>query len=148
MGADQLVSGLQAAIAPFVLISGVGLIILSLTNRLGRAIDRTRELAREIKHGDHPEEAELLRPQVNVLYKRCRYLRWSIGCAAASIVCTCLITLILFSAVFFRFHGALAVQTLFALCVIFIIAALGFFLADVRLTLSSLRMEIDSLPRR
>lgn len=148
MGTEQLVSGLQAAIAPFVLISGVGLIILSLTNRLGRAIDRARELAGEIKHGGHPEEAELIRPQIEVLYKRCRYLRSSIACAAASIVCTCLITLILFMAVFFDAHVTPVVELLFTACMVFVIACLVWFLADVRLTLHSLRIEIDTLPKR
>ena len=33
---------LQTAIGPVILVSGVGLLILSMTNRLGRAIDRAR----------------------------------------------------------------------------------------------------------
>jgi len=148
MGTEQLVSGLQAAIAPFVLISGVGLIILSLTNRLGRAIDRTRELAGEIKHGDHPEEAELIRPQIEVIYRRCRYLRTSIAFATASIVCTCLITLVLFSVVFYHVHAGLLVQILFAASMVFVTLSLIWFLADVRLTLNSLRIEIDTVPKR
>ena len=43
----QLVPILQLAVGPVILISGVGLLQLSLTNRLGRLIDRARLLSRE-----------------------------------------------------------------------------------------------------
>jgi len=42
---DDLTRVLQASISPVALVSGVGLLILSLTNRFGRVTDRLRELA-------------------------------------------------------------------------------------------------------
>jgi hypothetical protein len=39
---------LQIAIGPVILISGVGLLLLSMTNRFGRIIDRSRILAQEL----------------------------------------------------------------------------------------------------
>ena len=45
---SQLIPTLQVAIGPVVLISGIGLLILSMTNRFGRVIDRGRILAREL----------------------------------------------------------------------------------------------------
>lgn len=44
----QLIPVLQVAIGPVVLISGIGLLILSMTNRFGRVIDRGRSLTREL----------------------------------------------------------------------------------------------------
>ena len=41
----DLVPILQMAVGPVILISGVGLLLLSMTNRLGRVIDRSRLLA-------------------------------------------------------------------------------------------------------
>src|ERR1017187_2945916 len=43
---------LTASIAPVIVISGVGLLLLSITNRYGRAIDRARLLARELSDSD------------------------------------------------------------------------------------------------
>ena len=40
----ELIPILQIAVGPVILISGVGLLLLSMTNRLGRAIDRARIL--------------------------------------------------------------------------------------------------------
>jgi hypothetical protein len=44
MQLKDLFPDLQIAIAPVILISGVGLLLLSMTNRLGRTIDRARQL--------------------------------------------------------------------------------------------------------
>ena len=40
---------LQVAIGPVILISGVGLLLLTLTNRYGRTIDRARHIVRELR---------------------------------------------------------------------------------------------------
>ncbi|WP_345111750.1 DUF2721 domain-containing protein [Candidatus Villigracilis vicinus] len=41
---QELIPVLQTAIGPVILISGVGLLLLSMTNRLSRVIDRARNL--------------------------------------------------------------------------------------------------------
>jgi hypothetical protein len=43
----ELIPVLQVAIGPVILISGVGLLLLTLTNRYGRTIDRSRQIVRE-----------------------------------------------------------------------------------------------------
>ena len=43
---QNFIQFLQACITPVALISGVGLLLLTITNRLGRTIDRTRQLVR------------------------------------------------------------------------------------------------------
>jgi hypothetical protein len=45
----ELIPVLQVAIGPVILISGVGLLLLTLTNRYGRTIDRSRLLMRELR---------------------------------------------------------------------------------------------------
>ena len=53
----NLIPVLQMGIGPTILISGVGLLILSMTNRLGRVIDRARIMAREIGGAAGPGDA-------------------------------------------------------------------------------------------
>ena len=74
---QYLIQLLQSSISPIVLISGVGLLLLSQTNRLGRVIDRTRALIKEIE--TNPDVKEKISVQVNILYKRARILRFSIS---------------------------------------------------------------------
>ena len=73
-----LVQVLSASIAPCVLISAFGLLLLSLTNRLGRSVDRIRQLCREAPGAEPAEEAELDR-QVRLLYRRCKLMRAAVG---------------------------------------------------------------------
>ena len=49
VGTADLVPVLQTAVSPVVLISGVGLLLLTMTNRLGRIVDRARSLALRLK---------------------------------------------------------------------------------------------------
>ena len=64
---------LQLSITPVALISGVGLLLLSMTNRLGRVIDRARHLA-QLSPADQDTGAEL-----RVLYRRARLLQGAIA---------------------------------------------------------------------
>jgi hypothetical protein len=56
---EQLIPVLQTAIGPVILISGVGLLLLTMTNRLGRAIDRARILAGEIQNADDVKRVKI-----------------------------------------------------------------------------------------
>ena len=56
---EQIIPELRDAIGPVILISGVGLLLLTMTNRLGRAIDRARQLKAEL-----PRRTEAEREQV------------------------------------------------------------------------------------
>jgi hypothetical protein len=48
MPTTSVVQILTASIAPVIVISGIGLLLLSITNRYGRAIDRARLIMREV----------------------------------------------------------------------------------------------------
>ena len=45
---EQIIPELRDAVGPVILISGVGLLLLTMTNRLGRASDRARSLKLEL----------------------------------------------------------------------------------------------------
>ncbi|NTU50713.1 MAG: DUF2721 domain-containing protein, partial [Desulfobulbaceae bacterium] len=61
------------AITPLVLISGVGLLLLSITNRYNHALDRTRQLSRELAAAADAQKGNV-RLQLTVLWKRCGIL--------------------------------------------------------------------------
>src|ERR1700690_1768012 len=80
---EKIIPMLQVAIGPVILISGVGLLLLTMTNRLGRAIDRARQLKGELsKRTD--EDREQVLAQVAILYRRARMIRLSITLSALS----------------------------------------------------------------
>ncbi len=85
MGADTLAL-IKAALAPFVLISGEGLVALTMQNRYGRVIDRVRELHLRMCSGEDVSQQEL-----RVLYRRGLLLRNSMISLFSSIM-FCLLT--------------------------------------------------------
>ena len=46
---EQIVPALQLSIGPVIVISGAGLVLLSMTNRYARVIDRARSLAEALR---------------------------------------------------------------------------------------------------
>jgi hypothetical protein len=72
--AGELAHLLQTSISPYRLISGVGLLLLSMTNRLSRVIDRSRSLSAQLRAGATDAHAAGERSQLRVLAKRARLL--------------------------------------------------------------------------
>ncbi len=74
---EQIIPQLRDAIGPVILISGVGLLLLTMTTRLGRAIDRARQLKHELSLRTGREREQTL-AQVTILYRRSTIIRLSI----------------------------------------------------------------------
>ncbi len=142
MNIDSLIRIMQASVAPCVLISGIGLVLLSVANRLARPIDRIRLLCRELK-GATQEEKPILREQIAILYKRCRLLQISTALATASIILVSAIILMLFSIFIFNVQLETLVELFFAGSIISLIVSLLFFILDIREALHSVKIEMD-----
>ena len=143
----ELVDLLQMSISPIALISGVGLLLLSVTNRIARVIDRSRALATELRAGPSPENAERLRGQLRVLIRRARLLWASIAAFTVTVLCSCLMVLMLTTIVFFQASLQVAVVGLFFLALLALLVSALLFFADVLLALRALRMEVSDIER-
>jgi len=83
---------IQQATAPVFLLAGVGIMLIALTNRLGRLIDRTRVLDERLKADPGNDcVAELLS-----LHKRCYLVNVSITAATACGLLVCVVIAMLF----------------------------------------------------
>ena len=141
MDTSALITILQASIAPFVLISGIGLLLLSLTNRIARPTDLIRRLLPEIGPASE-KDRQLLIDQVDLLRRRCDLLRTSIFLACMAIACVSLVTLLLYASLLFEISLYLLVEGLFGGSLACLVGSLFYLALDVRITLYSLDMEI------
>ena len=139
---EELATILQTSISPVVLISAVGLLLLSMTNRLGRTIDRARILSKEIKKVP-PQEAGKLIVEIKILYRRSKILRSAISCASFSILCTSLMIVSLFAIYIYGFILHSIVVYLFVVSLVFLVASLVLFIKDLSVSLNALRLEIE-----
>jgi hypothetical protein len=137
----DLVPSLQIAIGPVILVSGVGLLLLSMTNRLGRVIDRSRLLSTELRSGAGEERDRLL-SQLEILKTRARLVRQAITLAIASLLSVAVLIITLFVAAVFALEVGFLVVALFVCCMGALIGALIAFLRDINLSLAALALEL------
>lgn len=140
-GLPELIPLLQTAVGPVILISGVGLLLLSLTNRFGRAVDRSRQLVREMREAGEPDRREL-KQQIEILYRRARLIQISIIFGATSALSTALLIITLFLAALLRWEATVVLVLFFILCVLMLIGSLLTFIIEIHLSLKAVRLEI------
>ena len=139
---NELIPVLQVAVAPVILISGVGLLLLSLTNRFGRAVDRSRQLIREMREAGDANRHRMA-DQVSILYRRSRLIQISIILSTVSVLFAAVMIITLFFTALVKWELAVLISTLFVCCLSSLIASLIAFIMDIRLSLMALKMEKD-----
>jgi len=139
---DRLIPVLQVAIGPVILISGVGLLLLSMTNRLGRTIDRSRILV-ELRRNGSADERQRSDLQLQVLWKRAHLLRLAIILGSASVLFACLLIILLFVAALMHWEIAVLIIVLFTGCMAAVIGSMVYFIRDINLSLHALATELE-----
>jgi hypothetical protein len=140
--AGELAHLLQTSISPIALISGVGLLLLSMTNRLSRVIDRSRTLSAQLRAGATDVDAARERSQLRVLAKRARLLWIAIAAVMVTVLCACAMVLLLTAMAFLQANLRLAVVVLFFAALLALLVSAVVFFADVLLSLRALRTEM------
>ena len=137
---QSLIPTLQLAIGPVILISGVGLLLLCMTNRIARVIDRARLVAADCEIVGK-DELEVCYAKLEILSQRAKILRASIAMAAVSVLLVALLVILLFCGALFRVEIAGLIVALFVGCMCSLIGSLVFFIRDVNLSLQALWLD-------
>jgi Protein of unknown function (DUF2721) len=75
---------LQATLTPVALISGVGLLLLSMVNRYNHALDRTRQLLKN-RQRQRNGKSTTLEQSIQIIYARCKIMKNAILCTTINI---------------------------------------------------------------
>jgi len=138
----ELIPVLQMAIGPVILISGVGLLLLTMTNRFGRAVDRSRQLGREMRDVSDAER-QRLSEQVKILFRRAEVIRLSIIMAAMSVLLASVLIIVLFVCALMQLEAGFSISVLFICCLATLIVSLTAFIRDIQLSLKALKLELE-----
>jgi hypothetical protein len=139
---EKLIPVLQVAIGPVILISGVGLLILSMTNRLGRTIDRSRLLV-EMLRGAGDQDRIRIELQLGILWRRARLLRAAITLSGFAVLLDALLMILLFLGALADWHVAEVIALTFVACMAALIGSILYFLRDINLALRALAHELQ-----
>ena len=140
---SQLIPILQVAIGPVVLVSGIGLLILTMTNRLGRVIDRGRSLVRELPEVPDQHRGRVT-AQLGILSRRAELLRLAIIYATISVLLAAVLVIALFLTAAFQLEDVWLIGLLFigALCALII--SLAVFIQDLNQSLVAFQLDIEA----
>jgi hypothetical protein len=138
----EIVPVLQLATGPVILISGVGLLLLTMTNRLGRTIDRARQLCRDLPESSGEKRAQDL-TQIGIIYRRAKVLRLSIALAGFSVLLVSALIIILFIGALLDWQAGVFVVLIFIASMVSLFGSLVVFLYDINLALRALRLELQ-----
>lgn len=141
LSVSELIPILQTAIGPVILISGIGMLLLTMTNRLGRLIDRSRLLSGELKR--NPESGEAIQAQLNILQYRAVLVQRAITLSSVGVLLASILIITLFFTALFRLEDAWLISILFIGCMVSLIGSIIAFIMDVNQSLVALRLELE-----
>ncbi len=140
---------IQMAITPVIMLSGVGAFLLTLTNRMGRVVDRTRALAGQLQQcppAGAVADRSHLEEQLEILWRRAKLVRLAVTFAGISMLFSCLLVMAIFvDATRQEFGFGLVV--IFVASILFLFTSLVAFLRDIWMSLWALRLEVDKARR-
>ncbi len=138
---SQLIPILQTAIGPAILISGIGLLLLTMTNRLGRVVDLARVLNASLLSANADNKAKLAE-QIRILWRRMHLIRLAIILASVSALLSSILIIVLFVSTLWNIEIAWIIALLFIITMGCFMGALIVFICDVNQTLIALQLEI------
>jgi hypothetical protein len=131
----------RTAVAPVFLLSGVGVTLTLLTNRLARVVDRARAL--ELKESKtHENDMNELSDSLSTLERRARLLGRAIGLCTICALLVSMVVVTLFIGAFVRFNVSLIIATLFIVSMLSLIGGLLLFLREVLVATKNLRIGL------
>lgn len=142
----EVAHAVQLAVAPTFMLTAIGAMLGVMTNRLARIIDRSRIL--EVLEPADATARENIDAELHALLRRGRYVNRAITlCTVTALLISSVIAIMFFGA-FFSFNASVPVAFLFITAMVTLISALIYFLKEILLATSSIRIGRARPPQR
>ncbi|NJR77345.1 DUF2721 domain-containing protein [Sphingomonas corticis] len=141
---STIADAIQASLSPVFMLAGIGALLNVLAGRLSRVIDRARALERVHLESNGAERERAVR-ELRLLARRMTITNAALLMAVSSAVMTCIVVAMLFIAVLLKFHIGQYVAAGFILAMALLIASLGAFMLEVRVSTHAIRIRDELL---
>ena len=132
---------IQLSITPVILISGLGALVISMTTRMGRIVDRSRNLAGLVRQAKGEERAHI-EHQLEIMFRRARLMRLAMTLVISSIFTSGSLIMLLFMGQVLGVAVANVILGVFMLSVMLMLAGMAAFIRDVFVSLQALDLEV------
>lgn len=139
---NSLLPIIQASTTPVILISGLGLLLLTLTNRMGRIVDRTRVYAAQLRKAEAVERRRL-EAQLEHTWQRAKIVRLSLTFVTSSMLASSALVIAIFLGATLHVDLSGLMLVLFLGAIALLVAGLVAFLRDIFLSLAALHLEVQ-----
>lgn len=140
LSGSDIAQVIQLAVAPVFLLSGVGIVLNVLTQRLARVVDRSRVLEERLPSVSGAEQADL-RERLAILDRRARLVSRAIALGTSCALLISGVVVILFVGAFLGLDASAVVAILFVVAMLCFIGTLVMFLREVLLAIEGLRRQ-------
>ena len=139
---DTIAHVIEISVAPVFLLAGISGLLMVLTNRLGRTIDRSRSLQMASENQLLQVDRVSIDNEMASLLKRSRFINLSITLATASALLVCMVIIMLFLGSLISINASQIVASLFIVCMVVLSAAFSCFLAEVFIAARTMRTSL------
>jgi hypothetical protein len=137
---ENIAKLIQLALGPVFLLSGVGITLSMLTQRLSRIVDRARTLEDQRERTTEADRLKRIDKDLRAIWRRTKYINSAIAMSTISALLTTLVVTILFASEFTPIAAGLVVAVLFSAAMICLSIAFLLFLIEVRIAINTLRI--------
>jgi len=128
---DTVASVIDVAVAPVFLLAGISGLLMVLTNRLGRTIDRSRSLQAAEANVKSVQHKHTIRREKANLMRRMHLNHFAISMAVLSAILVCLVVVTLFLGSLLQLNVSIAIASLFIICMVILSLAFCSFLLEI-----------------
>ena len=139
---DTVASVIDIAVAPVFLLAGISGLLVVLTNRLGRTIDRSRSLQATEAEVQSATHGQKLRVEMNNLLRRMHLVYFAISMAVSSAILVCLVVVTLFLGSLLQLNVSSVIAGLFIVCMIVLSVAFSAFLLEILVATRVVRVTL------
>ncbi len=128
--------------APVFLLAGISGLLVVLTNRLGRTIDRSRSLQAAESEFMPDQHKTMIQREMAALLRRIRLNHMAISMETLSAILVCLVVVALFLGSLLQLNVSAVVASLFIVCMIILSLAFSAFLLEVLISTRTLQAAL------
>lgn len=133
---------IQLAVTPVFLLTGVSGLLVVLTNRLARIIDRARVLEERLVGVPEPNQAGI-HSELGLLSRRARLINRAVSLCTACALLICAVIVTLFVGAFLDSDVSIVIGLIFVAAMLVLMTGLGSFLQEIYVATRSLRIGIS-----
>jgi hypothetical protein len=138
---------IELSVAPVFLLAGIGAFLNVVASRLGRVVDRARNLEDRYLAGPEPDELARIKNELGILDRRVRLSQRAVVLFSLAALLVCLVVATLFVGEFVALPVGAPVAMMFIAAMLAMIGGLTLFLLETTLATRTIRVRAELLSK-